>query len=398
MSAIQAGKINLAMTSASQSTPGAAFYLAMYTALTGKRVLTSEDLNNPQATQDLKTMLAGVDRSAQSIDHLEQVFVDDKASGAHHTNAIVIYESLAIQMNKALIAQGEQPMTIFYVGGATAIADAPLRYVDNGDADKLDQYQKLVAFLTRPEIQNRIKALGWRTNPLGMQCEGCDPAVFNPDWGINTTTEFQEMVFPKSPVTKAALDQYQTLFRKPSFTVYCLDYSGSMDGGGREQMVDAMDLLLDQERAANVALQATPDDVTVVFGFSTEVRQVSDPVTGNDPSALKDLSRQIASFSMGQSTAMFDCVISALDYIHSHSDPKYINSIIVLTDGESNKGANQSYFASYYRMQNLNIPVYAIAFGDANFSQLDQFKMTGGDVYDGRQDAAAAFRQARGNN
>ena len=64
----------------------------------------------------------------------------------------------------------------------------------------------------------------------------------------------------------------------------------------------------------------------------------------------------------------------------------------------SNKGANQSYFASYYRMQNLNIPVYAIAFGDANFSQLDQFKMTGGDVYDGRQDAAAAFRQARGNN
>lgn len=80
VSAIQSGKINLAMTSASQSTPGAAFYLAMYTALTGKRVLTSNELNNPQATQDIKTMLAGVDRSAQSLDHLEQVFVDDKAS------------------------------------------------------------------------------------------------------------------------------------------------------------------------------------------------------------------------------------------------------------------------------------------------------------------------------
>jgi Ca-activated chloride channel family protein len=301
-------------------------------------------------------------------------------------------------MNKALIAQSEVPMTIFYVGGATAIADVPLRYVDNGDADKLDQYQKLVAFLTRPEIQNRIKALGWRTNPLGMQCEGCDPAMFNPDWGINTTTEFQEMVFPKSPVTKAALNQYQTLFRKPSFTAYCLDYSGSMNGSGRAQMIDAMDLLLDQERAANVALQATPDDVTLVFGFSTEVIQVSNPVTGNDPSALKDLSKQIATFNMGQSTAMFDCVQNAIDYIASHSDPKYIDSIIVLTDGESNRGATQSDFASYYQTQNLNIPVYGIAFGDADFTQLDQFKLTGGDVYDGRQDVAAAFRMARGNN
>ena len=177
VSAIQSGKINLAMTSASQSTPGAAFYLAMYTALTGKRVLTSKDLNNPQATQDIKTMLAGVDRSAQGLDHLVQVFIDDKASGAHHTNAIVIYESLAIQMNKALITKGQQPMTIFYVGGATAIANLPVRYVDNGDADKLDQYQMLVAFLTRPEIQKRIQALGWRTNPIGMKCDGCDPAV-----------------------------------------------------------------------------------------------------------------------------------------------------------------------------------------------------------------------------
>jgi len=396
--AIQSGKINLAMTSASQSTPGAAFYLAMYTALSGKRVLTSNDLANPQATQDLRTMLAGVDRSAQSLNHLIQVFVDDKASGARQTNAIVIYESLATQMNKALIAKGQPPMTIFYVGGATAIADMPLRYVDNDDAGKLDQYQKLTAFLTRPEIQKRVQALGWRTNPIGMKCDGCDPAVFSPDWGINTTTEFQEMVFPKPPVTKAALDQYQALFRKPSFTVYCLDYSPSMNTSGRTEMIDAMDLLLDQERAAGVSLQATAEDVTVVFGFSSDVSQVGEPVSSNDPAVLKDLSNQISGFRMGGGTAMFDCVQNALTYIAGHSDPKYNFSIIALTDGGSNEGATQSDFASYYEQQTLNIPVYGIAFGAADFSQLDQFKMTGGDVYDGRQDVATAFRLARGNN
>ncbi len=399
VSAIQSGKINLAMTSASQSTPGAAFYLAMYTALSGKRVLTSNDLGNPQATQDLRTMLAGVDRSSQSIDHLIQVFIDDKASGARQTNAIVIYESLATQMNKALIAKGQPPMTIFYVGGATAIADMPLRYVDNDDAGKLEQYQKLTAFLNKPEVQKRIQDLGWRTNPIGMKCDDCDPAVFNPVWGINTTTEFQEMVFPKPPVTRAALEQYQMLFRKPSFTVYCLDYSPSMESNnGRTEMIDAMDLLLDQERAAGVSLQATAEDVTVVFGFSSEVRQVGAPVSGNDPAALKDLSNQISVFDMGGGTAMFDCVQFAHAYIAGHSDPKYSSSIIALTDGGSNAGATQSDFASYYEQQNLRFPVYGIAFGDADFSQLDQFKMTGGDVYDGRQDVATAFRLARGNN
>jgi Ca-activated chloride channel homolog len=278
------------MTSATQSTPGAAFYLAMYTSLSGKRVLTSADLNDPQATQDIQIMLAGVGRSAQSLDHLEQVFIDDKVTGAHHYNAIVIYESLAIQMNKALIAKGQQPMKVFYVDGATAIADMPVRYVDNGDANKLDQYQKLAAFLSRPEIQKRIQGLGWRTNPIGMKCEDCDPMVFNKDWGINTTTEFQEMIFPKPPVTTAALNQYQTLFRRPSYTIYCLDYSGSMDAAGKAQMVDAMDLLLDQNRAAEVSLQATPDDFILVYGFSSDVLRVGNPVTGNDQTDLKNLS------------------------------------------------------------------------------------------------------------
>ena len=163
-------------------------------------------------------------------------------------------------------------------------------------------------------------------------------------------------------------------------------------------MIDAMDLLLDQERAASVSLQSTADDITVVLGFSSDVRQISDPVTGNDPTVLKNLSSLISRFTMSQGTAMFNCVQYALSYIAGHSDPKYSYSIIVLTDGMSNEGASSSDFSGYYTEQNLNIPVYGIAFGDADFSQLDQFKMTGGDVYDGRQDVATAFRMARGNN
>jgi hypothetical protein len=101
---------------------------------------------------------------------------------------------------------------------------------------------------------------------------------------------------------------------------------------------------------------------------------------------------------MNTGTAMFDCADQALDYITDHSDPKYSNSVIALTDGMSNYGRTESDFAASYPQRALKIPVYGIAFGAANFDQLMVFKLTGGDVYDGRQDVATAFRMARGNN
>ncbi len=57
------------------------------------------------------------------------------------------------------------------------------------------------------------------------------------------------------------LNLYQTEFRKPSLTVYCLDYSGSMEGTGREQMVEAMSQILIQENAARYLLQAREQEI-----------------------------------------------------------------------------------------------------------------------------------------
>ena len=53
---------------------------------------------------------------------------------------------------------------------------------------------------------------------------------------------------PAADVLFECLNLYQTDFRKPSLTVYCLDYSGSMSGEGNEQLVQAMEQLLIQER------------------------------------------------------------------------------------------------------------------------------------------------------
>ncbi len=100
---------------------------------------------------------------------------------------------------------------------------------------------------------------------------------------------------------------------------------------------------------------------------------------------------------MGQGTAMFDCVSLPSTTLRVRPTRNISSSVIVLTDGEFNKGAKRPILPAITDAE-FNLPIYAIAFGDADFGQLDQFKMTGGDVYDGRQDVAAAFRLARGNN
>ncbi len=163
-------------------------------------------------------------------------------------------------------------------------------------------------------------------------------------------------------------------------------------------MVNAMDLLLDQERSSKVLLQATTDDIVTVFGFSDGVQQVGSTVRGDSQSELKALSSAVSSYYRSQNTAMFDCAEAALSTIGTTLDPRYSYSVIVLTDGESNRGASGDEFAAFYRNGHYTVPVYGIALGSANISQLDQFKGTGGDVYDGRGDVAQAFRLARGNN
>lgn len=402
INAVKDQKIHLAMTSASQSNSGQTFYIAALTALCGSTVLTTDCLNKADVTDNIKALLAGIDRSSESSGKLLQVFIDDKTSGANKFNAMVTYESLLIDGNKQLIAKGASPYMALYLKDAVAIADSPIMYVDNGNQAKLDMYKKLTTYLTSADVEKKIQSLGWRTNQIGMAVENADPNVFNPAWGIDTKTEFPLMKYPKPAVVTNAIDTYQTLFRKPSATVYCLDSSTSMESnGGRGQMTDAMDLLLDQNRAREYSLQATSRDITVVYTFSSRVKEIGE-VTGNDQTALKNLSKDITTIINESGTAMFDCLIAALGYVGNNYDPSYSWAIIAMTDGASNTGADPSGFESAYQSftstKGYSIPVYGIAFGDPDFNQLNTLKITGGDVYDGRSDVATAFRKAKGNN
>lgn len=76
LSAIQSGKLNFCMTSATQSNSGCSAYIGFLYALLGNPdVITSESLQTPGLSEQITQLLSGVDRSSGSSDWLKDLFL-----------------------------------------------------------------------------------------------------------------------------------------------------------------------------------------------------------------------------------------------------------------------------------------------------------------------------------
>lgn len=260
LSAIQSGKLNFCMTSATQSNSGCSAYIGFLYALLGNPdVITSESLQTPGLSEQITQLLSGVDRSSGSSDWLKDLFL----TGGY--DAMVNYECLIISANQELEARGEETLYAVYPYDGLSIADSPLGYVDNGDSEKEQAFLDLQEYLLSDEVQNEIQRTGRRTGYEGVSAENRD--VFRADWGIQPDRVLSPIRMPSTDVLMECLNLYQTEFRKPSLTVYCLDYSGSMEGTGREQMVEAMSQILIQENAEQNLLQASEHEVNSLHGL-----------------------------------------------------------------------------------------------------------------------------------
>ena len=114
-------------------------------------------------------------------------------------------------------------------------------------------------------------ALGRRVGLLGLQIDHPDVKSLTLTGASTPGASSVPIRFPEPAVVRQALDLYQTTFRKPSLTVYCVDFSGSMaDNGGEKGVKDALHLLLDQDQARSLLLQAAPGDETVIIPFNSQ--------------------------------------------------------------------------------------------------------------------------------
>ena len=388
LSAIEAGKLKFCMTSATQSNSGASAYIGFLYALLGNpEMITMEDLQSEELKTQVRELLYGVDRSSGSSDWLKDMFLEGDF------DAMVNYECLMIQTNEVLEDRGEEPLYVVYPYDGLSLADSPLGYVDQGEEEKEELFLGLQEYLLSEETQDAIQRTGRRTGYTGISERNRE--IFREEWGLQPDRVLSPIRMPETEVLFECLNLYQTELRKPSLSVYCLDYSGSMSGRGNRQLVEAMEQLLIQENAAKNFLQASQDEVNILIPFNSEPIDVF--MAAGNGSELEGLYERVEEQTPGGGTNMYSAIVEGLDLLYSFDLSDYTPAIILLTDGQS--GGSIDDIEPYYSDLGVSIPIFSIMFGDADESQLEELaEYSNARVFDGRENLTEASRSVKGYN
>ncbi len=383
-------KIKYVMSSVTQTNDGASSYLGFLNALAGSpSVLTESMLDDPTLIENMKDLFKGVERVSGDQNFLEEMFINGNTY-----EAVIASESSLININKKLKSAGREELYLLYPMDGVPINDSKLAFINHYEhIAKKENYLKLLKYLRSKEGQKSIKELGRRTWYGGVSSNE-DDSIFNDDWGIKTDKYLTGSKFPGESVISKALNLYIEELRKPSHTVFCLDYSGSMSGSGIESLRNAMQYILDYEQASADKLQFSKHDKITVLPFSSYVLDNWQTTNGKDTSKIID---SINMKSPTGGTAIYSCSAEALKILNNESD-EFIKTIIVMTDGENTIG-NMDTLTYTYNNIDEKIPIYSIMFGSADESELLRIAhLTNARVFDGRYNLLEAFKEVRGYN
>jgi Ca-activated chloride channel family protein len=402
LSAVESGKTSAWLTNPTQSNSGATVFFGFLNYFAGNKAgvpLSMQQLNSQPVQAGITKFIRAMDQTPPSTGTLMKGCLANKEK----CQTLFTYEALAIENNKELVAQGQEPLYVVYPKESLAIADAPMGFLPHaGSANnaKEQTFQQLQQYLLSADAQKKVQELGRRpAGGGGLSLSNADLTTFNPDWGIKATLHQQAITYPAPDVIKAALDNYQTSYRRPVHTIYCLDGSGSMGGnGGWDQLKEASELLFDQQKASEYLLQTHPQDLTSVMIFDDGIVAGPDgtwTVEGNDPQKMKGLYDNIQGRSPGGGTNMYACLQKAVDLFQQQPNDDRKRLLIVMTDGQSEKGDDGDQIVQ--SVVALGVPVISVAFGnDADVTQLnDVSTRTHGSVTQ-KDNMTDALREATG--
>lgn len=389
VSAIQNGQLKFNMSNPTQTNSGATAYLGLLSTLAGNpEVLKLDHIVNEELKNNMKILFNGLQRSSGSDEYLETMFLNGEY------DAIVAYESTIINLNKKLSLTYQEPLYALYPIDGVSIADSPLSFVEREDnLGKKELFLEFQNYILGTEGQDELERYARRTWFGGVK-KDVDFDTYNPNWGIDTTRYIVPIKFPSKTIIEEALKLYQNEFRKPIYTIFALDYSGSMSGSGYKQLCDAMEYILTDDAEADLLHYGEKDKITVI-PFSTGVIDVWNTTNGKE---TRNLLNNILNLKPSGSTNIYDTGITALDQIRAEDFDTYNVSVIIMTDGLSNMGSYSS-FEAKYNIENVDVPFYSIMFGSAFEDELqDIADLTNGKVFDGKTDLLKAFKEVRGYN
>lgn len=397
VAAVKAKRLTFLASSATQSNSGAGAYLAMLSAALGSPdAITLADLRKPGVQDTVRTLLSGTSRTAGSSAWLADLYLKDVEGGQTY-DGMWNYEAVLAETNATLRQRGAEPLYAIYPSDGVAAANSPLGFVDRGkDGDRGGEpargfFEALQKHMLSSQVQAQLVALGRR--PALAEASGATP---DPSWNYDPTRLVSLIRMPEPAVVRAALELYQEALRRPSLTVYCLDFSGSMQGPGEDALKDAMRFVLAHDRAARVLVQNGPSDRIVVIPFDGAPRGVT-----RASGAASDATTLIEAVNVnraGGGTDIYACAEAGLREIRATPDAgRYLPAIVLMTDGRSANYAGR--FLDAWRAAGADVPVFGVTFGDADKTQLDAIaEATRARVFDGRTSLTEAFRAVRGYN
>ena len=279
------------------------------------------------------------------------------ASGSENKEVAVAIQKAADQSNVAVTMHymgSLEIMNALKAGGQDhdAVWPASSMWISMGDTKHI--VKDAASTSTTPIVfgiaKSKAVKLGWADDT------GATKPVSTAD--ILAAVSDGKLTFSMTSATviDSALNVYQTALRKPSWTIWVVDYSGSMSGEGKNGVVKGLNAALDPDQAKKSYIEPASGDVNILIPFETEAHR---PVKAT-----------------GTST-----------------------SDLLMTDGRSNSD-HQDEFESAYKSRGRDLPIFSIMFGDADPSQLKSLAtLSNAKVFDGRSgDLAAVFRQAKGFN
>lgn len=392
LDAINNDEISFIMSSCTQTNTGASAYLGILSTLSGNPdVLQKSHIENPELLESLKKTFSKVTRASGNDKYtIEQFEIDN-------IDCIVTSECELIQLNEKRVTNGLEPIYAIYPVDGVSFSDSPIAYIDRNNQNKLDVYTGLKQYLTSEECINKLYETGRRAG-YGGEINQEYTAKFNSEWGIINNKFISTVKYPSDKIIREAFSLYQTALKKPSITVFCMDYSGSMKGAGEEQLRNAFDNLMDDEYAQNNFIEFGDEDYIGFVAFSSEIIASSlekskdkdkliETINELQPSGGTDMYK-----GLNASEVLIEDTMNSLGL----SEEDYNLAIVLMTDGQSSTtNADAWQRARTY----LRMPVFSITFGDASVGQLNAVSLyTGGQTFDGKRDLLKAFKTVRGYN
>ncbi|WP_327676282.1 extracellular solute-binding protein [Kitasatospora sp. NBC_00458] len=388
--AAAAGKLAYGMADPSRSNSGFSALAAVAAAFSGaSAALTEADVQ--KATPSLKQFFAGQKLTSGSSGWLTQAYSRAEQGSV---GALVNYESVLLSLNKTLPA--DQQLTVVRPTDGVVTANYPLTLLSSSAQREREAFQRLTAYLLKDDVQKRITDLTLR-RPIGA---GVAPAAGLP------TDRKHELPFPGTrAVADGLLSSYQNELRRPSRTVYVLDTSGSMAGQRLSSLKAAMGRLTGADDTRGVRRFRDREEVTLI-SFASKVKSTKTHAVPSGAAAQQELASinaDVQALSSDGGTAVYSSLQEAYRVIQRQQaaagDDRF-TSIVLMTDGESNEGATDKDFRSFYGglpAAQKSVPVFPILFGDAAKGQLQGIAdLTGGKLFDGTGSLDGAFEEIRG--